>query len=87
MATTPINCEHPHTPPIHNGPSGRQWNYLEVIDRASGEVERISLDDANSAASVAMAAERAGMTRAAAWDVLLSGGTVTTCGFVRRLAL
>lgn len=70
---------------IHNGAKG-QWDYLEVVDRASGEVERIRLDDGNSAASVARAAELAEMSVSAAWDVLLSGGTVATFGFVRRLA-
>lgn len=72
--------------PIHNGIRG-QWNYLEVVDRASGEVERIRLDDMNSAESVAMAAERNGITTADAWEILISGGHVTTSGFVRRLSL
>lgn len=71
---------------IHNGPSGRQWNYLEVIDRASGETERIRLDDPNSAASVRYAAERAGLPLDAAWETLLSGGTIATFAFCRRLA-
>jgi hypothetical protein len=72
--------------PIHNGIK-RQWNYLEVVDRASGEVERIRLDDANSSASVAHAAERNEMTSALAWEILLDGGQIATAGFVRRLAL
>ena len=57
---------------IHNG--RHQWNYLEVVDRASGEVERIPLDDDNSAVSVQHAAGSAGVTVARAWDILLDGG-------------
>jgi hypothetical protein len=70
---------------IHNG-ERRQWNYLEVVDRASGEVERIPLDDRNSADSVAGAANRIGINVSAAWDILLNGCQLTTAGYVRQLA-
>ena len=70
---------------IHNG-LRRQWNYLEVVDRAFGEVERISLDDPNSAESVKRAADALTMRIGQCWEILLDGGTLATFGFVRRLA-
>ena len=64
-----------------------EWTHLEVIDRASGEIERIDLSgDRNAAVSVAHAADVLGMPRDEAWDVLNSGGQIATPGFVRRLA-
>lgn len=69
---------------IHNG-LRHQWNYLEVIDRANGEIELIRLDDANSVESVAMAAETNRLSLQQAWEILLDGGTIATFGFCRRL--
>lgn len=71
------------TATIPNTPT--QWGRLEIIDRASGEVETILLDDPNAAESVRMTAERLGMSEQDAWDVLFGGGALATFGFVRRL--
>lgn len=69
---------------IHNGIK-HQWNYLERVDRASGEKTVIRLDDEESAVDVQRAARTAGLRTSEAWELLLSGGHLTTFGFVRRL--
>lgn len=60
--------------------------WLEVIDRQTGEVERIPLADGNASVSVATTAERLGISWEEAWATLEAGGSLTTPGFVRRLA-
>lgn len=64
---------------------GAEYTHLEITDRVTGEVERIRLGDANSDASVALAAERCGINEDAAWETLRSGGSLHTAGFSRRL--
>lgn len=61
------------------------YSALEVVEVATGEVERIGLDDRNAAVSVTFAAERIGMQEADVWDVLRNGGDLSTVGFIRRL--
>lgn len=61
------------------------YTHLELIDRATGEVERIRLDDRNARASVASAAEQCGFAIGQAWCILAEGQEIATPGFVRRL--
>lgn len=63
----------------------KTWSNLLVIDQATGEIERISLDDRNCRASVSMTAERLGMQVDDAWEILKNGGELATFGFVRQL--
>jgi len=70
--------------PIHNC-GNRQWDYLEMVDRVSGESERVRLDDEWAPDSVAIAAGQNAMTMETSWDVLLRGGTIPTSRFVLRL--
>ena len=60
------------------------YTHLEITDRASGEVERIHLDDPNSSASIALAAESCGILPEEASQRLSRGEHLTTAGFVRR---
>ena len=74
---------------MQNGPikhTHRQWNWLEVTDRASGTTRRISLGDAEIVVDVGYAAHVAGLSPECAWDVLRSGQEITTAAYVRRLA-
>lgn len=57
-----------------------------VIDRETGETERIPLSDRNADASIAMGAASARMTEETARDVLECGGDIVTPGFIRRYA-
>lgn len=64
----------------------RGYRTLLVIDRATGETERIPLTDGNAYASVTSAAESCGLTDWQAWSLLAEGQQLGTAGFVRRLA-
>lgn len=59
---------------------------LLVIDRSSGEIERISEHDGNFHASIASAANICGMTLETAMRILDDGQELVTAGFIRRLA-
>lgn len=67
------------------GSDNDKWTYLEVIDRASGESEKIRLTDGNADASVAKVAEFLGVSLQDAWAALRRGEQLATFGFVRRL--
>jgi hypothetical protein len=60
---------------------------LLVIDRATGEVERIRKTDPNYGASIALAAERAGLTPLEALRFLEAGQELATAGFVRKIVV
>jgi hypothetical protein len=62
------------------------YKTLLVIDRATGETERIPLTDGNAVASVASAAESCGLTDWQAWCLLAEGQELGTAGYLRRLA-
>ena len=58
---------------------------LEVIDRQTGEVERIDSSDGNYVASIAQAAERVGRTYDEVLEALERGERVHSTGYIRRL--
>ena len=58
---------------------------LLVIDRETGQVERISSTDVNFDSSIAAAAGAIGISYYDAIDTLYAGGELATCGYVRRL--
>lgn len=57
---------------------------LLVIDRKTGETERIREGDGNFHASIALAADKSGMSYTAAMAMLESGGDLGTAEFLRR---
>lgn len=67
------------------------WEWLEVVDLGSGEVERIHLTHPCAAASVEHAAACESISYGRAVEVLKSGGHFTTRSagglFLRRLAV
>lgn len=60
---------------------------LLIIDRATGETERIREDDPNFGASIIMAADRADLAPLQALRLLEDGQDLRTPGFVRRLVV
>lgn len=63
----------------------RPQRVLIVEDRETGEIERILESDGNFRASVAIAAEKAGIEYDAAMNQLTAGLTMQTAGFNRYL--
>ena len=59
---------------------------LLVIDRATGETERIPCTDANAIASIANGANSAGLSLSQAVSMLVDGNELVTNGYLRRLA-
>jgi hypothetical protein len=59
---------------------------LIVVDRATGETQRIRGDDPKFSASIRRAARSAGLRYHEAVAVLESGGELMTPGFIRRFS-
>lgn len=57
---------------------------LLVIDRATGEVERIKPFDANHQQSIMSAADKMGIEESDAYARLMMGQELVTCGFIRK---
>ena len=57
---------------------------LEIIDRRTGELERIPEDSGNCTASISLAADRMGIDYGTALAILNDGGDLITTGFIRR---